>query len=241
MEPRRVLVVTDNHLVYSKFRPIVDIGIYAPHLLDFRCSPGSAAGPNPLNLDEICFKDEWAAIVESFDLVLSLHCKQIVPSQMLAKVRCINVHPGFNPYSRGWFPHVFSMLDGKPCGATIHEIDERIDSGPIIEQREVIVYAWDTSLTVYERVVDMEIELLQAGLRDIIEGDYTTFSPSGTGSLNTREDFARVCELDLDDVDSLGAHINRLRALSHGDIENAWFIDQDGRKIYLSLCLRPEE
>jgi methionyl-tRNA formyltransferase len=66
-------------------------------------------------------------IIEKYQLVFSLHCKQIFPSELISNVKCINVHPGYNPLNRGWYPQVFSIIYDLPIGATIHEIDEVVD------------------------------------------------------------------------------------------------------------------
>jgi hypothetical protein len=45
-----------------------------------------------------------------------------------------------------------------------------------------------------------------------------------------------LCELNLGSVAPLGEHIDLLRALSHGDYRNAFFIDSEsGKKIYISI------
>jgi methionyl-tRNA formyltransferase len=50
--------------------------------------------------DDQCVSD----LKESYHLILSFNCKQIFPADLVSSVTCKNVHPGFNPYNRGWFP-----------------------------------------------------------------------------------------------------------------------------------------
>ena len=35
------------------------------------------------------------------------------------------------PFNRGKNPNVWSIIESTPCGATIHKIDEKIDTGKI--------------------------------------------------------------------------------------------------------------
>lgn len=114
-----------------------------------------------------------AEIVERYDLVLSFHCKQRFPAALIDGVRCVNVHPGFNPYNRGWFPQVFSIIDGQKVGVTIHEIDDQLDHGPIIAQRECAIESWDSSGSVYARLMDIERELVLEHFDAIRDGSYT--------------------------------------------------------------------
>ena len=70
------------------------------------------------------------------------------------------------PHNRGWFPQVFSLINGKPCGVTIHEIDEKLDHGDIIVQKEVVAEPWDTSLDVYNKILNTEVELIEKYMLD---------------------------------------------------------------------------
>lgn len=89
-------------------------------------------GAKPINVRDKSTVDN---IIGLYDLVFSLHCKQIFPKKLVDEVTCINFHPGFNPFNRGWYPQSFSIINGMPAGATIHKMDENVDSGEIIAQK----------------------------------------------------------------------------------------------------------
>lgn len=237
---RNVLTLTDNLFLYKKFKEIV----YRLNLKGvFFCygySPKNLVVNHDPDLFPINVSTECEEIISNFDLVLSLHCKQVFPQKLISNVKCINIHPGYNPFNRGCFPHVFSILNGKPLGVTIHEIDEEIDHGPIIEQEMVSVYVWDTSLTAYNRVLDKELELIERNLARIIHGGYEAKPMICEGNINLKKDFDSLCELDLKEKKSLGCLINKLRALTHGDYKNCYFRDQNGNKVYVSIDLKPE-
>lgn len=185
-------------------------------------------------------KKDLGTIVSNYDLAISLHCKQIFPAELVSKVRCVNIHPGYNPYNRGWFPHVFSIINKKPLGVTIHEMDEQLDHGPIIVQEQVPLYTWDTSKTAYERILEKEIELLEKYLVRIIEADYRIERTSMEGNVNTKKDYESLCKLNPEEVGTFGSFIDRLRALTHGGYRNCYFEDRQGRRIYVSIHLEPE-
>ncbi len=241
---KRVLVISDNEPIFDGFQKMIGEGLFQPHAFRFAFSytnKSLAAKYADSNLFQpIHVKRSVAQIVEQSDLVISMHCKQIFPAELIRQVRCINVHPGLNPYNRGWFPQVFSILNGMPCGATIHEIDEQLDHGAIIVQRPIEAYPWDTSLSIYERVVATELELIREHLKDIIEDRYTATLPAAEGNLNLKRDFDQLCELQLDHVDTFANHLNRLRALTHGSYRNAFFRTADGRKVFVKIQLEPE-
>lgn len=247
MKKRNVLVITDNIELAEYFVEIVSekkltelYGFhYRHHYKDSPLRDKTILGNKflPINL-----KEEWDAVVKKYDLVLSVHCKQIFPGKMVEQVRCINIHPGYNPYNRGWFPQVFAILNGKPLGATIHEIDNELDHGKIIVQKTVPVYKSDTSLTAYMRVQAMEVELIRENIVTILAGDYQPKTPEVSGNINLKKDFNELCEIPLEKQATFGEAIDRLRALTHPPYDNAYFIDpENGEKVWVSIQLKTEQ
>ena len=45
----------------------------------------------------------------------------------------MNLHPSYLPYNRGKDPYVWSILNEKPFGTTIHEMNEKIDDGNYLD------------------------------------------------------------------------------------------------------------
>jgi methionyl-tRNA formyltransferase len=131
---------------------------------------------------------------------------------------------------------VFSIANGLPAGATIHEIDEKIDSGPIIAQKQIEILPEDTSGTVYPKIIQAEYDLLDEWFMPMLTGKYTTFLPTEEGNLNYKKDYYAFQELDLEETVKTGDLINKLRALTHAPYQNAYYIDeQTGDKIYVSV------
>lgn len=240
----RILVISDNPFLVGEYNRIISSSEYAAHETTFLCTKGSEQSlENVLGykVDAVKVKTEWQQLI-GFDLILSLHCKQLFPAQLVSNVRCVNVHPGLNPFNRGWFPQVFSILNGMPTGATIHEIDEELDHGKIIDQKPVENHSWDTSIDIYNRVQRAEVELLETHLSAIINNTYTASTPREEGNLNLKKDFDALCELDLSKQQSVGETIDLLRALTHGEYKNAFYIDpKTGKKVYVSVSMEPEK
>lgn len=240
------MVISDNIWICSRLCEIIAEG-QVPGRFTFAYSyrnPTGAAdfGRAGIAARPINVRGEQDWILENFDLVLSAHCKQLFPPGLVKGVRCVNVHPGLNPHNRGWFPQVFSILNGLPLGATLHVIDEELDHGPIIGAKEVPVFAWDTSLTAYNRVQEAEVELLREWLPRIVAGRVETTVPAEQGNLNLKRDYDALLALDLDTVQPVGKTIDRLRALTHGAYRNAYFIDPaTGKKVFVEIRLSPED
>ncbi|HLP51906.1 MAG TPA: dTDP-4-amino-4,6-dideoxyglucose formyltransferase [Chitinophagales bacterium] len=239
---KNILVVSDNGFLIKAFHDLI-----APLQgvqVTYTCSPQNTALLTATNLPvpirAISMKADWEQF--NYDLIFSLHCKQLFPAGLVNKTKCINVHPGFNPYNRGWFPQVFSILNGHTAGATIHEIDEQLDHGAIIAQREIKIEAYDTSLTAYEKIQQCEVELLRENLRNILFNTYTKTVPAQEGNVNLKKDFNKLTRLDLDEKLTMREAIDRLRALTHGEYKNAWFTDPTTQeRIYISVNLEKQK
>lgn len=236
---KKILVLSDNKEIAEGFVKIINTLEIPPNIFTFRTSQNPFNIAN-INIETLILKNNIEKIILEFDLLLSLHCLQIIPEDIVKSVKCINIHPGFNPYNRGWYPQVFSIINGLPAGATIHEMDEQIDNGPLIAQKQVAVEPCDTSLSLYEKIKDVEFELLEQNIKSILSGNYITSSISG-GNINTKNDFKNLCFIDTDEITTFGKAINKLRALSHGDFKNAYFVDEEtGKKIFVKIQLSVE-
>ncbi|SEK39632.1 dTDP-4-amino-4,6-dideoxyglucose formyltransferase [Halomonas daqiaonensis] len=183
-------------------------------------------------------KNSFDEVKVEFDIGFSCHCKQIFPKSLVEIIPCFNFHPGLNPYNRGWFPQVFSIINGMPVGATLHKMDSKIDHGPVIAQRAISINSWDTSKSVYERVLDAEFELFDIWIERLLTGDFEEIELNDEGNYNSISDFNDLCEIDLDRKVSLREAIDFFRAMSFEGYDNAYFYDEDGRKVFVSLSLK---
>ncbi len=242
------LIICDNPTIASKIVEAID------ELHDIEKSIFSFASTNrelilelesifqaTVKLYNLKSASDQIEIKAKHDLILSIHCQKIFPPELFNQVKCINLHPGYNPINRGWYPQVFAIIHNRIVGATIHEIDETIDNGLIIDRIEVPYYSWDTSLSVYERIIEGEILLFRKNIKSIIGDNYSRLpfqKGEDIGYYYTKKDFQDICHLDLNQVGSLHEFINALRALSHGNFNNAYFIDPlSGEKIFIRVIL----
>ncbi|MFT6209781.1 MAG: methionyl-tRNA formyltransferase [Bacteroidia bacterium] len=237
----RILLISDIGFQIDHFR-----NLFKQHNcqqfaeLTVHCSPGGEeelALQNPL-VTPLNVKTNAEEILKAYDLIISYHCRQLFPAEIVNKIRCINIHPGFNPYNRGWYPGAYSITNGLPTGATIHEIDEKIDNGPIIAQKQIKILPEDTSGIVYPKIIQAEYDLLDEWFMPMITGKYDTFLPTEKGNLNYKKDYYALQELDLEETVRAGDLVNKLRALTHAPFQNAYFIDDEtGDRIYVSVNL----
>ena len=84
--------------------------------------------------------------------------------------RMINIHPSLLPHFPGLDTHARAIEAGHARhGATVHWVEEELDSGPIIAQAEVAVLADDTADSLADRVLAVEHALYVRGLAQAAE------------------------------------------------------------------------
>jgi methionyl-tRNA formyltransferase len=153
---------------------------------------------------------------------------------------CINIHPALLPYNRGAYPNVWSIVDGTPAGVTLHYIDEHVDTGDIIAQREVLVDAADTGGTLYDKL-GRAAEALFCETWPLVRSGKAPRIPQGSGGTYHRvRDAELIDEIDLDRPYKAGDLINILRARSFPPHRGAYFRDGN-RKVYIELSLISEQ
>jgi methionyl-tRNA formyltransferase len=236
-----VLIVTDNGILHKRIRKIFENNAREGLTYEFRCTKTNGFDSSEQEkIGKIDVKEDYISIIKTFDLIISAHCQQFFPKQLVEGIRCINIHPGYNPINRGWYPQVFAIINNTQIGATIHEMDDRLDHGAIVARKFVDKFEWDDSLTIYNRVLDAEIELFDIHFEEIIDNSYSRIQPENDGMLFRRSDFDALCKIDMNRTGTFREFYNLLRALSHGEYRNAFFVSQDGRKIFVKVEIDEE-
>lgn len=237
----KIFIVTDNVFWLNS---LIEVFSKKKHQVSFFCSPkGKHIFEDEIErgiVKVINLKTNCEYLIANFELGFSFHCKQIFPREIVENVRCINVHPGFNPFNRGWFPQVFSILNKKPVGATIHLMDAEIDHGDVLFQRVVDVFSWDTSKDIYNRIIEAEYELFIDNIDSLIEGSYTGIKVNDEGNYNSICDYRRLQEIDLKKQTTMEEAIDFLRAMTHSPYKNAYYITDKKEKIFISLNIEKE-
>ena len=97
------------------------------------------------------------------DLIMVVAYGLFLPEDTLAvpPLGALNIHPSLLPKHRGPSPVATAILDGDATtGVTLMQLDEGMDSGPIIAQRETSITEDETAKELTVRLFKMGAELL---------------------------------------------------------------------------------
>jgi len=99
------------------------------------------------NINGDTFIKHWQN--KSIDVIVSVAAPQIFKKNLLdlPKWGCINIHHAKLPHYRGMMPNFWQMYySEKNAGISVHKINQRIDEGEIILQKEVPLVEQNESL-----------------------------------------------------------------------------------------------
>jgi phosphoribosylglycinamide formyltransferase-1 len=87
--------------------------------------------------------------------------------------RVLNVHPSLLPAFPGLEAQRQALEYGvKVSGATVHLVDEGLDTGPIVMQEAVPMLGSDTVESLSERILEVEHRLYPRAVKVLLEGRY---------------------------------------------------------------------
>jgi methionyl-tRNA formyltransferase len=153
---------------------------------------------------------------------------------------CLNLHPAFLPFNRGAHPNVWSMVDQTPAGVTLHYIDQGVDTGDIVCQKQISPSPTDTGESLYHKLESAGLELLREAWPAIQNGQIKrTPQPSVSGTSHKVSDIAQIDEIDLQKNYKAEHLLNILRARTFPPHRGAFFL-HEGRKVYIRIQLEEE-
>jgi methionyl-tRNA formyltransferase len=203
------------------------------------------------NGDEIIYRDvrcgplsgllTTGKIPDDADFIISVYWPHILPPEVLAKApHSVNFHPSLLPFNRGWYPHVWSIINGSPCGVTLHEMTAEVDAGPIWARREVPVEPWDTAGSLHDRCQREILGLFNDVWPQIACGELVPFPQRGESNYHTKADVDCLDRIELSAEMRVGHLLAILRARSFHGRGYAYFM-ANGHKVKVTLNLERED
>jgi len=212
--------------------------------VDKRRGRGSSVSPTPVKAKALAlklpvievddlksdkFQSELSAIDADLFVVVAF---RILPGQILEipRIGSVNLHASLLPKYRGAAPIHWAVMRGEEkTGCTIFFLDERVDTGEIILQKETEI-AWEENTgEVYERLMLMGSDALLEAVNLIENGDYQSINQDDTQATPAPKLFKEQTHLDFNkNTDEIHNHI---RGLS--PFPTAWaMLNQDKINIY---------
>jgi methionyl-tRNA formyltransferase len=176
------------------------------------------------------------------DYILSVHFPYLFTKEILElpKIGILNLHPAYLPFNRGWHTPTWAIYESTPFGATLHWVDEEIDSGDIALQKQITISWSDTAHTLYQKALQCEIELFNEAIPYILNKNLPRIPQPYEGTLHLKKDLEKIRKIDLSLEYSGEKIINLLRALTTNNWDEAAFFELDGKKFLIHIEIKEE-
>lgn len=138
-------------------------------------------------------------------LVISFNYRYIIKKDVISFLgkRIINMHISYLPWNKGSNPNFWSFFDNTPKGVTIHQLDEGLDTGDILFQRELFLEEdKETFISSYNKLLEEMIELFKENWETIRDMQWEAVSQKTEGTYHTMKDMdeiQKVCKIDWSD------------------------------------------
>jgi methionyl-tRNA formyltransferase len=179
------------------------------------------------------------------DYIVCVHFPYILRRPVLDAARrgVLNLHPSYLPYNRGWHTPTWAILDGTPAGASLHYVDESLDTGDLVCQRQAAIDPADTAHTLYAKLKKLEVKVFKEGWQQVKDGCAKgTPQAVGQATVHRRQSLfdPAVQRLELDAVVRTSDLLRRLRALTTSRLDEAAYFETGERRYRVQVTITPE-
>ena len=180
-------------------------------------------------------REEYKEILDMKpDLIVTCAYGQIIPKELIdyPKYGCINIHASLLPEYRGGAPIHHAVIDGKDkTGITIMYMNEKMDEGDILYQKEIDILDTDNTSTMFNKLSVLGSEMIKEFIPRLISGDFTPIKQD-----NDKATYAYNITKEDEKIDFNNSAINiynKIRGLSEVPGSYA-FLDNKRVKVFNS-------
>lgn len=204
----------------------------------------SLSGLTDRDIYDIDFINKNYSILADYDTdyIFGIHFPYIISKPLLSipKVGFLNLHPAFLPYNKGWHTPSWAILDKTKYGATLHFMSNDLDAGDIITQTEIEVKPNVTANELYQSVLKVEEQLFKDSFTNLLTLKPTRTKQVKEGTSYNKRDLAKVQKIDLNEKIFASDLIDKLRALTTNNIDEAAYFIVDEKKYRVQVNIVPE-
>jgi len=137
----------------------------------------------PVSLREMAEQEHFAdlgldaAVVAAYGLILPL------PMLWAPRLGCLNIHASLLPRWRGAAPIQRAILAGdRESGITIMQMDEGLDTGPVLLSEPLAIAESDTGGSLHDRLASLGARLIVTALEHLAAGELSPLPQPSSGA-----------------------------------------------------------
>ena len=151
------------------------------------------------------------------EILIVCYYPRILKRHEFEKQPTINFHPGYLPWNKGMYPHIWPLFDGTPGGVSIHYVTEKVDAGDIIGQKKLPIKPTYTAGE-FEKITQHEIFELFKRVWPKVKTGVKGRKQKGKGTFHYAKEITSMQEFDKKTM-------RRLAACTFEDRTYGYFMD----------------
>jgi methionyl-tRNA formyltransferase len=163
---------------------------------------------------------EFCATAEGIMVGVSALFGHVLPKELISRVSggILNLHPSFLPTGRGADPIPWNILENKVQGVTIHLIDEGLDTGNVIFQREIPTSLGMSAGDVYTVAMNELFNGFSQIFEKWLKGEIPSFPQTKIEATQHKSsDLIKLNMIQENEVATFGEFVRRLQATTFSD------------------------
>ncbi|EAU71047.1 hypothetical protein BL107_05939 [Synechococcus sp. BL107] len=181
---------------------------------------------------------------KNIDILLLLWWPHILKNKVIDEFEYIvNLHPSLLPFGRGKYGYFWSLIHNEPFGATLHLVDEGIDSGKILAQKHVAKTSILTGEQLYLKGVIACKSLFEEEIMNIVNNLEINILPKNEldtaikGSYHSKKSYLEFCSQMNNKKHTIYEAITYLKARTF-ESGHSFKFTEDGKTYECHLSLR---
>jgi methionyl-tRNA formyltransferase len=155
-----------------------------------------------------------------------------IPEEMIQKFSpgIINLHPSLLPIGRGADPIPWSIVNCQKQGISLHLINQGLDTGDIVFQKEISTTIDMNAGHIYDKAVAELFAEFSRILPKWLNGEVMTYPQSGVNiSSHRSSEFGSISIINESEIGTFGDFVRRLQAATFTDGRRPTFKDDVGK------------
>lgn len=156
----------------------------------------------------------------------------VLPSELIEKFSggILNLHPSLLPIGRGADPIPWGIIEKQKQGISIHLIDQNLDSGGIVFQKEIPSNNMMNAGEIYEIAMAELFNEFSQLFMNWVDGKIEPLPQAKTfSSIHHSSELESLRVIKDNEISSFGSFIRRIRATSFSNGKLPKYIDDEGR------------
>ncbi len=248
----KLIAFLDHSIGYNCFAvltALVEKGLFEVPFVVTTASNSQGWWPNIQSVNSSIpiktFKEEDPdLLIEGIDLVFLISWKHVMPDSFVSHYSSIiNLHYSLLPKFRGVYPVNWAIASGEEVtGVSFHLVNERIDQGDIILQKEVSIETQDNSYSLLLKLDEVALIGFEELIMNFVSGiQAKAIQQPENQEYYSRDRFNKLRHLSLDEEVQVGEFLNVLRALTFKQEGLAYFVDERGKRYSVSVSINEVE